>query len=81
MEIPYKELSKDALRAIMEEYITREGTDYGDQEYSLDDKIGQVLRQLESGEAVIDYDADAQTCHLQSRETMNKNLNQNSDND
>ena len=65
MEIPYKELSEDALRAIVEEFITREGTDYGDHEYSLDDKILQVKKQLELGEAVINYDADSQSCHLQ----------------
>ena len=59
MEIPYKELSEDALRAIVEEFITREGTDYGDHEYSLDDKILQVKKQLELGEAVINYDADS----------------------
>ena len=65
MEIPYKELSEDALRAIVEEFITREGTDYGDHEYSLDDKILQVKKQLELGEAVINYDADSQSCLLQ----------------
>ncbi len=72
MEIPYRELSQDALKAIIEEFITREGTDYGDQDYSLQDKIQQVKRQLEVGEAIINYDADSQTCHLQASTATNE---------
>lgn len=67
MEIPFTELSRDALEAVIEEYITREGTDYGPQEYSLAAKVEQVRRQLQRGEIVINYDAESQTCHLMPR--------------
>lgn len=64
MEISYRALSADALRGVVEEYITREGTDYGDQEYSFDTKIAQVMRQLERGEVKILFDAESETCTL-----------------
>jgi len=64
MEIPYKELSANTLQSVIEEFITREGTDYGEQEYSLEQKIEQVKSQLVKGEIVINYDVDSQSCHL-----------------
>jgi uncharacterized protein YheU (UPF0270 family) len=39
MEIPHSQLSKEVLDAVIEEFITREGTDYGDRVISLDDKV------------------------------------------
>lgn len=64
MRIPWQELSKEALRGVIEDYVSREGTDYGDREYSLADKRQQVLRQLERGEVVISFDAESETCSL-----------------
>ena len=49
------ELSPGALRGIVEEYVTREGTDYGAEEVALDVKVQQVLNRLKSGEAVLVY--------------------------
>lgn len=69
MEIPYSELSDDALQAVIEEFITREGTEYGEREYSLQQKIDQVKTQLKRGEIIINYDVDSQSCHLQSRQS------------
>lgn len=68
MEIPYTGLSPETLVAIIEEYVSREGTDYGVQEYTLADKVQQVRRQLERGEVVINYDAESQTCHVAPRD-------------
>ena len=64
MEIPYTELSDDALRGIIEEYITREGTEYGSEDFSLQQKIAQVRGQLLLGKIKINFDADSQTCNL-----------------
>ncbi len=54
--IPHRDLSADALRGVMESFVLREGTDYGEREVSLDQKVAQVLRQLERGEARIVFD-------------------------
>ena len=64
MEIPYKELSDEALRALIEEFVLREGTEYGAQDYSLESKVRQVRRQLHAGEAKISYDSETQTCQI-----------------
>jgi len=64
MDIPYTELSPAALRAIVEEFITREGTEYGQIEYALEDNVRQVVRQLEQGEVVVNYDPVTESCSL-----------------
>jgi hypothetical protein len=56
VEIPHGELSEDALRGVAEAFVLREGTDYGEQAYTLEQKVVHVLGQLERGEAAIVYD-------------------------
>jgi uncharacterized protein YheU (UPF0270 family) len=64
MEIPYTELSAETLEAVIEDFVTREGTDYGQQEYSLQSKIEQVKGQLQRGEVKITFDPESETCSL-----------------
>ena len=64
MEIPYRELSEAALRGVVESFVLREGTDYGDHEFSFEEKIGAVKRQLDRGEAVIVFDPDTETVSI-----------------
>ena len=56
--VPHSELSAEALRAVVESFVLREGTDYGEREISLDQKVARVMRQLERGEAHILFDPD-----------------------
>ncbi len=56
VDVNYKLLSAETLRGLVEEFITREGTEYGHREFSLDDKVRQVERQLASGEVKIVFD-------------------------
>jgi uncharacterized protein len=51
--IPHRELSAEALRGVLESFVLREGTEYGEREVSLDQKVAQVLLQLERGEAQV----------------------------
>ena len=39
MEIPHNQVPEQTLLAIIEEFISREGTDYGHREYTLDEKV------------------------------------------
>jgi len=64
MNIPHDQLSQEALNAILEEYASREGTDYGEISYSLEQKVAMLRRQLERGEAGISFDVSTQTCSL-----------------
>lgn len=62
--IPHRELSAEALRGVLESFVLREGTDYGEREVSLDRKVAQVLRQLERGEAQIIFDTTLQSIDI-----------------
>jgi uncharacterized protein len=53
MIIPWQQLDKDTLHNIIEYFVLREGTDYGDQEKTLDEKVNDVQQQLENGKAVL----------------------------
>ena len=64
IEVPASSLSADTLRAIIESFIVREGTDYGDSEYSLDNKVDQVRRQLDRGEVLLMWDEALESCNL-----------------
>jgi uncharacterized protein len=55
--IPHRELSAAALRGVLESFVLREGTEYGEHDVSLDQKVAQVLQQLERGEAQVIFDA------------------------
>jgi uncharacterized protein YheU (UPF0270 family) len=65
MNIPYQELAVESLTAIIEEFISREGTDYGAHETSLEKKVQQVMNQLKRGEIVVTFDPESQSCDLQ----------------
>ncbi len=56
MIIPHRELSPEALRGLLEEFVSRDGTDYGPVEVPLEIKVAQVHAQLDSGKAVILYE-------------------------
>lgn len=55
MIIPLKQLSPETLLAIIEDFILREGTEYGAEDVSKQAKIAQVKKQLEQGVAVLVY--------------------------
>jgi len=61
IEIPYLQLSAEALRGVVEHFVLREGTDYGTRLYSLEEKVAQVLAQLRRGEAQILFDSETNT--------------------
>ncbi|MDU6411919.1 MAG: YheU family protein [Yersiniaceae bacterium] len=53
MIIPWKELDSDTLNNLIEAFVLREGTDYGEHERTLTQKVEDVRRQLKSGEVVL----------------------------
>lgn len=53
MKIPQQQLSAEALMGVIDAFILREGTDYGLQEYTLEEKRQRVLGSLASGDAEI----------------------------
>ncbi len=67
MIIPHQQLSPEALRGLIEEYITRDGTDYGIQEVSLVQKVKQVEQQIIRGDVVVVFDITTESVSLLSR--------------
>ena len=61
MNIPHRKLSKEALRGIVESFVLREGTDYGERDFPLDAKVDAVMRQIDRGEATIVFDVTTGT--------------------
>ena len=59
VQVPYTELTPEVLRAVVESFVLREGTDYGDRELSLDEKVARMITQLKKGEAGIVFDPDS----------------------
>lgn len=55
MIIPLEQLSHETLTAIIEDFILREGTEYGAEDVSKEAKVFQVKKQLEQGHAVLVY--------------------------
>ncbi len=68
VEVPWKVLSPDALRGVVEAYVLREGTDYGAREVSHDEKVQQLLNGLERGEARILFDPVTESVTLLPRD-------------
>ena len=64
IELRLEDLSPSALRGLLEEYVTRDGTDYGRIERSVEEKIEQVRAQLRSGEARIVFDPETETANI-----------------
>jgi hypothetical protein len=62
--VPHTELAEDLLHAVIESYVLREGTDYGEREFSLQDKVAHVVKQLKRGEAQIVFDPETESVSI-----------------
>jgi len=59
--VPHTQLSPDALTGVIESYVLREGTDYGERDVSFETKVLQVRQQLERREAHIVFDLNTES--------------------
>ncbi|HEY7774611.1 MAG TPA: YheU family protein [Marinagarivorans sp.] len=64
MIIPPAKLDPEVLNSILEEFITREGTDYGLDELNLQEKVAKLYPQVLKGEVLILFDEQYQTLQL-----------------
>jgi uncharacterized protein YheU (UPF0270 family) len=65
MIVPWQQIESDTLENLIKEFILREGTDYGEVEISLQDKIEQIKAQLASEEAVVVFSELHETVDIQ----------------
>jgi uncharacterized protein len=62
--IPVNMLSPDALRGVIEEFISRSGADYGETEASPEVSFRQVKGKLENGSAILVFDDETETTNI-----------------
>jgi uncharacterized protein YheU (UPF0270 family) len=72
LQIPPELLSPEALRGVLEDFVLREGTDYGLRDWSLDEKVAQVALQLQRGEVSLMFDPETQSVTLVTRDQLPK---------
>jgi len=65
MRIPHQQLSPGALRAVVAEFVTRDGTD----DTSIEPRIAAVLRQLDEGTVELHFEQETNTCNIVRRES------------
>jgi len=68
--IPYDSLAPDTLETILDDIVSRDGTDYGDYELSVAQKCQQALQSLKKGEAVLLFDTESETIKMVRKEDM-----------
>jgi uncharacterized protein YheU (UPF0270 family) len=64
VDVPLDALDEATLVALVESFVGREGTDYGAVERSLEEKVADVRRQLERGDARIVFDPETETVNI-----------------
>lgn len=62
--VPWDRLSETALRGVIEDFVTLEGTEYGFHDVELETKVAEVRRQLERGEVLVVFDPKSETVGL-----------------
>ena len=62
--VPFQRLKIEVLQALLEDYATRDGTDYGERELTTQEKVDRLQCQLGAGDLQILYDADSEQWDL-----------------
>ncbi len=70
MLIPWQDIESETLNNLIGHFVLREGTDYGQEEVSLADKVAAVQRQLQRGEAVIVFSELHETINIMPRQEL-----------
>ena len=67
MMIPWQDLGPETLDSLIESFVLREGTDYGEHERSLEQKVADVKRQLQNGEVLLVWSELHETVNIMPR--------------
>lgn len=74
MIIPYEKLSPEALRGLIEEFVTRPGTDTGYTDGSLENNVNMVMKQLKFGDVLIVYEESTLTANIVPKQMVKSHL-------
>jgi uncharacterized protein YheU (UPF0270 family) len=64
VEVPYRQIDPETLRRMIQEFVSRDGADWGDAGCALDDKVEQVLQQLQHKQVKVVFDLRSQTVNI-----------------
>jgi hypothetical protein len=64
MIIPFDSIDNETLQSLVESFVLREGTDYGEVEIGLQEKVEQIIEQLRSGDIVIEYSEEHESVNI-----------------
>lgn len=76
MLIPYQSLDNETLYNLIEAFILREGTDYGELEVSLKEKTEKVLLQIKNGDVLILYSELNESVTLITKQQFNAQIDE-----
>ena len=60
MKIPHSKLSFATLTEVVEEYVTRDGTDHS----RVKPRVVNILQQLEKGSVELHFESETRTCNI-----------------
>lgn len=75
MIVPIDQIDPDTLTNLIKEFVLREGTDYGEEEAALEQKIEQVKAQLKSGTAVLVFSELHETINIMPASDFQSHVN------
>lgn len=64
MRVPMDSLPAEVLQRVVEEFVTRGGTDDGQIDATLEQRVAQVMNQLRRGQAALEWDAESESVNI-----------------
>lgn len=64
IEVPYERLDPETLRNMIQEFVSRDGADWGEVGGALEDKVAQVMQQLRSRKVKVVFELKSQTANI-----------------
>lgn len=64
VDIPHEQLDPQTLRRLIQEFVSRDGADWGDARGSLEEKVAQIMQQLRDKQVKLVYDLASRTANL-----------------
>lgn len=64
IEVPYQRLDPETLRNVIQEFVTRDGADWGEVGGALEDKVAQVMQQLRNRKVKVVFELKSQTANI-----------------
>jgi uncharacterized protein YheU (UPF0270 family) len=74
IDVPWQDIAAETLDALIEEFVTREGTEYGAADVPLARKVVQVRTQLQRGDVVIVFDELSESVNLLTKQDYRERL-------